>query len=174
MQNTITVKPALPEQTITKRLSIVPLVPSDGSFILSLLNSPGWIRFIGDRNVKTEEAAVGYVLKIIENPEVHYWVVRLKDDHAPVGIVTMLKRHYLDHPDIGFAFLPEFTGQGYAFEATQAFLEKIKESTEHSAILAITIPENAHSIRLLTRLGFSFERVIETGNERLQLFRRCL
>jgi RimJ/RimL family protein N-acetyltransferase len=153
----------------TERLTIQPLVPNDQRFILELLNSAGWIQFIGDRHVHTVEEASAYVQKIIENVHIRYWVVRLKAGDEPIGIITLIKREYLTHHDVGFAFLPRFTNKGFALEATSAVLSEVAKSPEHNHLYAITVPSNTRSVRLLKKIGFEFEKEIEVEKETLQL-----
>ena len=109
----------------TPRLSITPLATEDAGFILELVNTEGWIKFIGDRNIHSEVDADTYIQKILANENITYWKVRLKDSEVKIGLVTLIKRDYLEHKDIGFAFLPHFSKSGYAFEATRAVLNKI-------------------------------------------------
>jgi RimJ/RimL family protein N-acetyltransferase len=100
----------------------------------------------------------------------YYWVVCLKDNLAPIGIITFMKRTYLDHFDIGFAFLPQYNGKGYAYEAAKEVLSIVSEMPEHSIVLATTLPDNISSIRLLTKLGLCFVREIEVGSEKLYVY----
>jgi Acetyltransferases, including N-acetylases of ribosomal proteins len=101
----------------TNRLLLDILTLEDYQFIIQLLNTKGWIEFIGDRNVHSKDEAIAYINKILDSPTINYWVVRIKSENLPIGIVSFLKRDYLENFDIGFAFLPEFTGNGYAYEA---------------------------------------------------------
>ncbi len=140
----------------TPRLDLTRLAPTDADFIIKLLNTPGWLAYIGDRNVHTEEDALAYIKRISDNPNVMYWVVRQKERSEALGIVTFLKREKLEHHDIGFAFLPQYGKQGFAYEATMAILaEALKED---ETLMAITVPENTNSIRLLEKLGLSYQR----------------
>lgn len=153
----------------TDRLKIDLLQESDHEFMQALVNSPGWLQFIGQRNVSNTEEAIAYIQKIRNNPNTDYWVVRKKESSVPVGIVTLIKRDYLDHHDIGFAFLPAFTNQGFAFEATKIFIEHL--SKEHTIFQATTVPENIKSIQLLKKLGFQFEKTITRDKENLSVFK---
>src|SRR5438128_1908546 len=135
----------------TNRLFLDMLTTADSEFILSLVNSKGWIEFIGDRNVHSKEEAVAYINKILNSQNLYYWVVRTKCGNIPMGIISFLKRDYLENFDIGFAFLPAFTGNGYAYEAAKQILS-LAEIQEYNPILATTVPGNAKSIRLLTKL----------------------
>lgn len=143
---------------------------TDIDFIFELVNTPGWIKFIGDRNVQTKEDAARYIEKILNNRDIHYRVVTLAAEQVPIGVVTFIKRDYLDHPDIGFAFLPQHAKQGYAFEASQTVLLDLCRIDKHPTVLATTFEENISSIQLLKKLGFSYRNEIKTGTEILQVF----
>lgn len=154
----------------TGRLSIAPLTTGDAIFIRELVNTEGWLTFIGQRNVHTAADAVHYIQAILDNPRVMYRVARLQPGGIPVGVITFIKRDYLDHHDIGFAFLPQFAGKGYAYEASNAVLQHILETEQHSHIQATTIPDNHHSIRLLEKLGLQWERALERDGEALAVY----
>ncbi|HEV7230047.1 MAG TPA: GNAT family N-acetyltransferase [Bacteroidia bacterium] len=158
----------------TERLQLNPLDISDAAFISELVNTKGWIRFIGERNVRTPEEAQAYVQKLMSNPAIHYKVVRLKETKSPLGIITFIKREYLDHPDIGFAFLPSHNKQGYAYEASQALLLEISKNTSYTQILATTVPENTSSIRLLEKLGLKFSNAITADGTGLHVYSASL
>lgn len=154
----------------TKRLLLRELTPADEAFILELVNTAGWIKFIGDRNVKGLEDAGNYIQKILGNPDVKYRVVTLQGTETAIGLITFIKRNYLDHPDIGFAFLPAYSKQGYAYEAASEVLNDLLMQAVHSTILATTIPENSASIQLLTKLGLSYNREINPDGLLLHLY----
>lgn len=154
----------------TERLFIRPLSTKDTQFILELLNTEGWLQYIGNRNINDETAALGYIQRIRENPQVTYWTVLCKASAAPTGLVTLIQRDYLDAPDIGFAFLPAFSGEGYAYEATKAVLVNLARHNVVERMYAITLPGNKASIKLLERLGLKFERIIEPDKEPLLLY----
>jgi [ribosomal protein S5]-alanine N-acetyltransferase len=109
---------------ITERLLIRKLTFDDSSFIVKLLNSPGWLRYIGDRGVKTEEDAKVYLqngpLLSYEENGFGLYLVGLLETGEPIGMCGILKRDSLVHPDLGYSLLPEFTGKGYAYEAANA------------------------------------------------------
>lgn len=152
----------------TERLLLTPLTIEDTAFIYELVNTPLWIKFIGDRNIRTLEDAVQYVNKLLAQPEITYWVVRLKTSSAPMGVITLISRKHLAHPDIGFAFLPPYMNNGYAFEASKEVMDHALNILNIPVIIAITIPSNTASIKLLEKLGLSFkENITEDGTELL-------
>lgn len=157
----------------TERLYLREFTLEDVSFIIELLNSPGWIQFIGDRNVHSEEDAKKYLLNgplksYKENGFGLSMVVRT-DNGLPIGMCGLLKRDTLRNPDIGFAFLPEFGGQGYAFEITDALLTFARQNWKAQKISAIALPNNSKSIRLLEKLGFHFESIFRLAPDKEEL-----
>jgi RimJ/RimL family protein N-acetyltransferase len=146
----------------------------DYDFILSLVNSKGWIENIGDRNIHTKNEAIEYINKILWTENFIYWVVRKKNDNTPIGIISIIKRSYLTHFDIGFAFLPQYSNYGYAYEAANAVLLIVSKLPDFKIMLATTLFSNKSSIKLLTKLGFRYEKENETENksedEKMQIY----
>ncbi len=162
----------------TERLLLRQIDNADAPFILTLLNTPGWLQYIGDRHVKSLEAAGQY---ITNGPQKSYGehgfgllLVLEQELGLPVGMCGLLKRDSLSFPDLGFAFLPEYTGKGYAREAAAAVLKYADEILLLNTIAAITVPYNEASIRLLGKLDFVFKERTrsENGTEELLLFYR--
>ncbi len=157
------------------RLVFRRFTPDDAAFIVTLLNSPGWLRFIGDRGVRNQDDARRYLAKgPLDSYARHgfglYHVAR-KSDGASVGMCGLLKRDALAHADLGFAFLPEFTGQGYATESGAAMLEHARRDFGLTQLAAITRPGNAASQRTLAKLGFRFAQLVRlpSADSELQL-----
>src|SRR5688500_7522849 len=145
----------------TDRLRLRRLTPDDATFIFALVNEPSFIENIGDRNVRSEEDAVRYIqngpMASYERHGYGLWKVELRQTSTPIGICGPLKRETLEYPDIGFAFLPRFWGQGYALESAEAVLNYSREVLGLNDIAAITTPTNEPSIKLLAKLGFMFQ-----------------
>ena len=155
---------------ITNRLSIEILSIDDHAFVFELLNSNGWIEFIGNRNINSKKDAINYINKILSAENYTYWVVKLKDEKIPIGIISFIKRDYLIYHDLGFAFLPKFMGRGYAYEAAKEVKATIMQNPIYFQLLATTLPHNTSSIQLLKKLGFQFEKQIENENEILHVY----
>jgi RimJ/RimL family protein N-acetyltransferase len=149
----------------TDRLVLRRISTHDAEFILRLLNEPSFLRYIGDRGVRTLEDAQAYIAKgPVDSYDRHgfgLFLVSRRDDGVPIGMCGLLKRDTLRDVDVGFAFLPEFWGHGYAFESASAVLSYGKEVLGLGRIVAITSPDNDGSIRVLTRLGMRFEGMIQ-------------
>jgi [ribosomal protein S5]-alanine N-acetyltransferase len=154
----------------TPRLALNPIALPDKDFMLELLNTPDWLKFIGDRNVKTREHAQAYIQEIITNEKKNYWVVRLSDSRTSIGLISLIQRDYLAYQDIGFAFLPNYYGQGYAYEASQVILNFARHQLQIPHIQAITDLDNLNSIKLLEKLGFQFLQLIMPSQQELRLY----
>jgi RimJ/RimL family protein N-acetyltransferase len=161
----------------TERLYLRELNFDDIPFILSLLNSPGWLRYIGDRGVKNEDQAKEYLLK---GPMKSYgengfglYLVEEKISGWSIGLCGLLKRDNLQYPDLGFAFLPDFMGKGFAMEASKGVLDLAKSDLGLVTILAIVLPDNKSSIKLLEKLGFQYMKTVQVKEgEDLSLFQK--
>lgn len=164
----------------TSRLVIREISAGDAPFVLRLLNDPAFIQNIGDRGVRSVADAAAYIER---GPRASYaahgfglWLVELADGAAPIGICGILKRDALPDPDLGFAFLPEYRSQGYAFEAARCVRGVARDVKRLPRLLAIVNPANAPSIRLLERLGFAFERslIMPGESQEVSLFAAAL
>lgn len=157
----------------TERLLLRPLTEEDASFILELLNEPSFIQFIGDRKVRTLDGAKAY---INNGPVASYakhgfglYLAALKETGEPIGMCGLIKRDTLDDVDIGYAFLPKFWGKGYAVESALAFKNDARDSFGMKRIVAITDPQNAGSIRVLEKIGMTFEKMVRLSQDDIEL-----
>jgi RimJ/RimL family protein N-acetyltransferase len=147
----------------------------DAAFIVELVNDPDWLRFIGDRQVRTLADARSYIAgkptAMYATPGLGLHVVSRSVDPTPLGLCGLIRRDGLDDVDLGFAFLPRFRGHGYAREAAAAVMAHGRDVMGLRRIVAITLPQNLPSIRLLDALGLHFERMIRLpgGDEDLRL-----
>jgi len=142
----------------TKRLVIQHFKLSDSEYILKQLNEESFIQSIADKQVRNLDDAKKH---LTDGPIASYNrfgfglnIVLLKESGIPIGMCGLLKRDELKHPDIGYAFLPEHWGNGYAFEASEAVLNNAIKVLRLKTVLGITLPENQPSNALLYRLGF--------------------
>ena len=162
------------EPILTARLRLRELGESDDAFLVELLNDEGFLRHIGDRGVRTREDARRY---LAEGPTASYaregfglWAVERRGDGALVGMCGLLRRDTLPDPDIGYAFLPAFRGQGYAREACEACVVHAFDVLRWPRLLAIVNEGNAASRGLLERLGFALEGPIQVGGNDVLLY----
>ena len=146
----------------------------DAEFIFRLLNSPKFLKYIGNRNVHSVEEAGEFIeSRYRQSYKDHgygLYTVELKGSGEPVGMCGFVRRDTLPGADIGFAFLPEHEGQGYGFESASAMLIYGRDQLKFEKVLAITTTDNDASGRLLEKLGFDFIELFKIGDETLKLF----
>ena len=160
----------------TERLLLREFDSGDADFMFELLNTPNWIKYIGDRKVKTLDDARKYLesgaLASYRKYGFGFWMVELKFVRVPIGTCGLVKREALDDVDIGFAFLPDFEGMGYGYESAMATLDYAKKELKLKRVVAITVKFNEASIGLLNKIGLKYEKMIRLRNdaEDLMLF----
>ncbi|HET9464088.1 MAG TPA: GNAT family N-acetyltransferase [Gemmatimonadales bacterium] len=153
----------------TERLNLRTISLDDAEFIVELLNDPSFLQFVGDKGVRTVEDAQRYILAgPVESYRRHgfgLWLAELKDSRIPVGMCGLLKRESLSDVDIGFAFLPQYRSRGYALESGAAVMDHAKNVLGLSRIVAIVSEDNAGSIKVLEKIGLSFDRVTRLSDD---------
>ena len=158
----------------TERLRLRQFTTHDAGFIIQLFNTPGWLQFIGDRNVREHEQAVAYLqhgpIRSYAENGYGLYLVETKDANEKIGMCGILKRPTLETPDIGFAFLPDHSGVGYATEIATATLLYASDVLKIPHISAITKADNYRSIRLLEKLGMTLKRPIKFDGDELLLY----
>ncbi|MBO0725602.1 MAG: GNAT family N-acetyltransferase [Blastocatellia bacterium] len=153
----------------TDRLNLRWLSTDDAEFIIELLNDPSFLRFIGDKGVRTLDDARDYILNgpvdMYNRLGFGLYLTELKESGAPIGICGLIKRDSLEDVDIGFAFLPRFWAKGYAYESAAAVMAYGKSALGLNRIVAVTKPDNHGSIKVLEKLGFRFERMARLSED---------
>lgn len=159
----------------TDRLLLRRLDAGDAPFILELLNERSFLRFIGDKGVRTLDDAREYIAKQIASYEglgFGLYLTERKQDGAAIGICGLVKRESLDDVDVGFAFLPAFWSQGFAVESASAVIDHATAVLKLPRVLAITNPDNIGSINVLNKIGLRFHRMtkLSADGQELKLF----
>jgi RimJ/RimL family protein N-acetyltransferase len=171
---------AIPPEFQTARLTGRRLDFDDAPFLVGLLNQPSFLANIGDRGVRNVEDAHRYLregpLAMYERHGFGLWHVSRRADGAAMGMCGLLKRDILPDVDLGYAFLPQFWGQGHAFEAAEATLRQAAEKFGLTRVVGVVSEGNAASIRVLEKLGMRFERLFSMRPEEpdVRLYGRSL
>ena len=157
----------------TERLILKPADIEDADFFLKLYNLPSFIQFIGDRNLRTKEDAETYItsrfLPQIETLGFGNYVVIHKELNKKIGAVGVFVREGIDVPDIGFSFLPEFEGKGYAYESAFNLMEIVKTEFGIEKLSAMTSDENLSSQKLIERFGLQFKKYVIFPDDNVEL-----
>lgn len=148
----------------TARTRLREMLESDAAFICTLLNEPSFLRFIGDRNVRTTDEATTFITTRYQQSYRDHgfglYLVELRETNEPIGICGLVHRAELSAPDLGFAFLPAHEGQGPAHEAALATLRFARSELGLQELWAIANLDNVRSHKLLERLNFQRESSI--------------
>lgn len=160
-------------QIKTERLTLRPFTLNDAEFIVDLVNQPSFIQNIRDVGVRTIADAEKY----LENGPIASYArngfgllaVTLNDTGQPIGMCGLIKRDSLEDVDIGYAFLPKFWSRGYALESARAVMNHAKEALGLKRVVAIVDPNNAASIRVLEKIGMTFERMVKLSEDDIEL-----
>lgn len=157
----------------TDRLVLRPMNEEDAEFILELLNDPSFIQNIGDRKIRTLDGAKAY---IANGPAASYTkhgfglcIVELKESGEPMGMCGLIKRSTLGDVDIGYAFLPKYWSRGYAAEAALAVKHFARDVIGLKRLVAIVDPDNPASIRVLEKMGMTFEKMVRLAEDDIEL-----
>ena len=158
----------------TERLLLRPTGVEDAAFILALLNTPKWLRFVGDRKVGDVPAARDYIkermLPQLERLGYSNYTIIRKTDQEKLGCCGIYDREGLEGVDIGYALLPEYEGKGYAYEAAREIMRAAHEEFEIEKIKGITSKSHTASIKLLKKLGMHLSGTVVLPDEDEELF----
>lgn len=148
----------------TARLRLRQLTYNDAAFLVTLLNDPDFLRNIGDRGVRSESDALGYLeagpLASYAQHGFGLWCCDRIDTDESIGLCGLLHRDTLPHADVGYALLPEARGHGFAREAVAGVLRHARETLHLPEVVAIVSPANARSLHLLESLGYERTEMI--------------
>ena len=163
---------APPPVLATERLTLRVIGMDDAEFIRRLLNEPAFLRFIGDRGVRTADDARAYIEKAREASKQGAggtYLVELREDTQPLGICGLMRKPWLAAPDLAYAFVPEAGGKGYAIEAASAVMDLARDTLRLARVDAVVVHDNERSIRVLQKLSFEPQGTITDPRDGTEL-----
>ncbi len=156
----------------TSRIVLDIATKKDAAFLHTLMNEPSYIKNIGDRNIKTVSDAENFIkekfLKSYKDNGYGYYIVKIKESQKSIGICGLVNRKELNFIDIGYALLPHFWNNGFAFEATKALYDFALKNFNIKTIVAITDPNNKKSIALIKKLGLTYKKNIRLPDDEIE------
>ena len=158
----------------SERLLIQPTSEEDAVMMYELMNTPSWLEYIGDRNIRSVDDAKSYIRSNIisqyERLGYSSFTISLALTNEKIGVCGLYDRESVDGIDLGFALFPQFAGQGFAFEACRKLMEAARDKFSLEELSAITSANNVKSKSLLKKLGFSIKKDIQSNGDSLELW----
>lgn len=141
----------------TKRLCLIAASPEHADFISSLYNHEEVKPWLLDYGLDTPEDAI---TKYIPLGESYYkengfcmCVIQEISSGELIGIGGMLKRPFLDAPNIGYALKSTARGQGFMTESCKGLAQLCRDKGFKKMYAGNVDSTNDKSIGVLTRLG---------------------
>ncbi|MDC9721560.1 MAG: GNAT family N-acetyltransferase [Urechidicola sp.] len=97
-------------------------------------------------------------------------VVELKGENKFIGFVGLKYLEDMGEVDLGYRFIKEHWGKGIATEAARACVNFGFNTLELTKIIAMVLPENSSSIRVLEKLNFKYEKDILEDKQLAKLY----
>lgn len=139
----------------TDRLILREMTVDDASDVFAFNSNADVMRFTGEPPFESLDQARERITNYPDFETVGYgrWGCELKGDGRLIGFCGLKYLDDLDEVDLGYRFLPEFWGRGLATEACRASVRFGFEVLELERIIALIIPENVASIRVVEKVG---------------------
>lgn len=145
----------------TDRLILREITHDDIDVLFKLHADAAVQKYTGESVITTKTE----IEKAIRQRIVHYkahgfgrWATILKKENQFVGWAGLAYLPEFDEIDLGYRFLPEYWGLGIATEASRAILTYGFETLKLTRIVAIAVPENKASLRVMEKVGMEFEK----------------
>jgi [ribosomal protein S5]-alanine N-acetyltransferase len=151
----------------TKRLLLRRFDEDDAEAFFMLNSDPQIVRYTAQKALVSVEESMRVLnsedFRADEKLGLGRFACVEKNSGRVVGLVGLKRVAGLDCVDIGFRFLSEVWGKGVATEAAAAVIKYGHEQLMLKQIVATVFPENIASIKVLEKLGLSFQRRIRLG-----------
>lgn len=147
----------------TSRLILREIVPEDAERLFLLDQNPEVMKYIGvpvAEQISETEENIRKIRKQYEENGIGRWAVIEKESDLLIGwsglkYLTEEINGYKNVYDLGYRFLPESWGKGYATESGSAFLDYSFNEINLPVIYAHAHCGNESSNRILEKLGFT-------------------
>lgn len=147
----------------TKRLILRPFVEGDEAELFLLDSNPEVMKYLGMaplQEVSESKMMVEMIMKQYETYNVGRFAVIEKESNRLIGWTglkfnTNTVNGYQDFYEIGYRYLPEFWGKGYAMESTLPFVHRAFEEMDVEVLYAYAHVDNKASLHVLKKLGFT-------------------
>lgn len=145
----------------TERLLLREITLEDKEQMFLLHSNPEVQKYTGEdpiTSIEIMEEAIRDRVEWYKKYGYGRWGTFLKDGMQFIGWAGLSYLPEFDEIDLGYRFLPEHWGKGYATEASEAILQYGFENLGLKRIIAIAMKENPASIRVMEKVGMKFEK----------------
>jgi len=143
----------------TARLELRPFSDADIPAAHRIYSDPEVMRYVGHGPVRSENETRGMLAAYAAHQATHgfsFWAVVDRATGTLIGD-TGLFLSQSDGPEVevGYTLARGAWGQGYATEAAHACIDAAFGPLDRDAVIALVVPENARSLRVVARLGMT-------------------
>lgn len=160
----------------TARLEHRAYTIDDAPEFFALNSNPEVMRLTGEPLLPSLDAAKEAIVQYPDFDEVGYgrWACVLKQTREIIGFCGLKYLPEMDAVDLGYRFLPEYWGHGFATEACEACLVFGFDTLRLRESFGFVLPENVASIRVLEKVGMQPDgEVIYDGLLALRYIKRA-
>jgi [ribosomal protein S5]-alanine N-acetyltransferase len=145
----------------TDRLLLREFVIDDVEDFFRMVSDPDVTRYTGDGGKTLAEAQKGLEERVFQDYKKHgygRWATVYKPTGKVIGFAGLKYLDDVGEIDLGYRFFKEHWSKGLATEASRAVLTYGFDTLQLQRIIGIADTENKVSIRVLEKVGFTFEK----------------
>jgi len=158
----------------TERLLIRPFRLDDIEHAYAMNLDEEVSKYTGDGGVVTKEEIERRIIEdVFGDYKKHGFgrlAVELRGENKFIGFTGLKYLEDLNEVDLGFRFMKKYWGMGIATESAKACIKLGFDTLALRKLMAMVLPENSASIRVLEKLNFNYEKSIFEDNQRVKLY----
>jgi ribosomal-protein-alanine N-acetyltransferase len=143
----------------TERLVLRRFTPDDLDELMALRADPEVVRYLGDQPREKVEQRLGYFISLYESHGFGMWAVTLKTTGQMIGWCGLIFLDGTTEVEVGYGVARDYWGRGLMTEAAHAALRYGFETAGLERIVAVAMPENQASRRVMEKLGMRYEKM---------------
>lgn len=143
----------------TERLVLRPLRIDDGDGLHALMSDPEANTYVSRPPTTSIEESRERMVTMLADPAWRAWAITVKGDDTAIGDVVSFEKRQGKVTEIGYMLTRAYWGKGYVTEAVTALIDLLFSEGQRR-VFADTDPDNAASIAVCKRLGFTLEATL--------------
>ncbi len=145
----------------TARLRLRPFMPDDlDDYHTQIYSDPDVTRYLPGGQPRPKDRTKAVLDFSIEHGQKHgftLWAVLKKADNTFIGHCGLVWLQSAQEVEVAYAFGKDHWGKGYGTEAAHASLRYGFESAQLEQIIALAVPENTASQKIMQKIGMRYE-----------------